>query len=200
MIKPLTCLLSCFFCLILLGCANPAPRSSKCALTSCVNVPNYTPYYWNRNKSVRESNNCYNYSNNTRTDTFAQPGRMSNKPISANSCAAVVRSAQSDGLLLAPADGSCPSGKKCKGMAKIALVTGYINTSRGKLWDYHWYRLDQNGYWTHKPGGSNATSEDNFGAYITNPETAERGGYTDFCGYFYTNSSTAEGQGNAKIQ
>jgi hypothetical protein len=61
--------------------------------------------------------------------------------------------------------------------------------------DYHWYRLDNNGKWSHKPGWSNATDVDAAGNPITNPEAASRdyssgGGpnYRVFCGYYYVPS------------
>ena len=34
----------------------------------------YNPQFWNNSSSVR-INNCYNYASNSRTNTFAQPGR-----------------------------------------------------------------------------------------------------------------------------
>jgi hypothetical protein len=41
-------------------------------------------------------------------------------------------------------------------------------------------------FWSHKPGGTAARNTDNSGRVITNPETCNRGPYTQFCGYFYT--------------
>lgn len=38
-------------------------------------TPVYEPAYWNDMSTAQLNNNCYNYSNNRRTDTFAQPGR-----------------------------------------------------------------------------------------------------------------------------
>jgi hypothetical protein len=69
--------------------------------------------------------------------------------------------------------------------------------------DYHWYRLDRNGMWTHKPGGTQATNLDNSGNPISSPETADRCGgwlcYTEFCGYFCSCSSSTEGRGRENI-
>ena len=56
-------------------------------------------------------------------------------------------------------------------------------------YDYHWYRKQRSGFWGHKPGGTAARSTDNSGVLITDPETCDRGGYTDFCGYFYAGRS-----------
>jgi hypothetical protein len=47
--------------------------------------------------------------------------------------------------------------------------------------DFDWYRKGRNGYWTHKPGGTQATNVDNSGHLIPDPRTADRGPYTDFC-------------------
>ena len=41
----------------------------------------------------------------------------------------------------------------------------------------------RDGRWTHKPGGTEATDLDNSGNPISDPRTADRGGYTDFCGF-----------------
>ncbi|EPX54979.1 hypothetical protein D187_009718 [Cystobacter fuscus DSM 2262] len=66
--------------------------------------------------------------------------------------------------------------------------------------DYHWYRLGENGTWSHKPGGSPATNLDNSGNVITDPRTANRGLYTQFCGFFMIWSDIAEGHGHENIQ
>lgn len=54
--------------------------------------------------------------------------------------------------------------------------------------DYHWYRQDEDGYWSHKPGQTEVTNLDASGNLITNPETADRdyGGinYQVFSGYY----------------
>ena len=40
-------------------------------------APPYRPGRWNGNLNIRRNNNCYNYANAIRTDTFTQPGRGS---------------------------------------------------------------------------------------------------------------------------
>lgn len=150
-------------------------------------TPAYEPNYWNNNATIRIHNNCYNYANNKRTDTFAQPGRASGNMYSALNCAEVGDGAESDGLLPLPLSGQCPDG-----MTKVALVIA-------PGWDYHWYRQDSNGLWTHKPGQTSATNLDNSGNIITNPQTCNTGIYTVFCGYFCTCSDVNQGQGHANI-
>ncbi len=157
----------------------------------CCSAPSYTPAYWNDAGTIQYGNNCYNYGNNKRTDTFAQPGRRSGDYPNAMSCADVSSAAVSDGVARAPASGVCP-----KRQCRLALVV-----DPGTY--YHWYRLDKNGVWTHKPGGTRATNLDNSGNPISNPETANRCGgwlcYTDFCGYFCSCSSSIEGKGRENI-
>jgi len=158
------------------------------AVGACCSLPSYTPAFWNDGGTVQWNNNCYNYANNKRTDTFAQPGQAAGSPWTALTCPAVDVAAVADGIERLPASGACPK-KECR----IALV----------VWpggDYHWYRLDTSGRWSHKPGGTQATDRDNSGNLITNPETADRGHYTDFCGYYCSCSSSTEGQGHENIQ
>lgn len=80
-----------------------------------------------------------------------------------------------------------PIGKyeKCpEGTYKVALVcykTGWwIFTSQ----DYHWYRQDADGYWSHKQGTTAVKRTDESGKLITDPENCDRGSYTNFVGYF----------------
>ena len=150
--------------------------------------PAYEPWYWNDGSTIQRNNNCYNYSNNRRTDTFAQPGTASGRPYTQITAAEVSAGATSDGLEPTNAWATSPTGK-----TKIALV----------IWpgvDYHWYRLDRDGRWSHKPGGSTATNVDSSGALIYSPETANRGSYTQFVGYFFTPSDPVQGQGHANIR
>jgi len=157
------------------------------ALGACCSVPSFTPSFWNDAGLIQSHNNCYNYANNHRTDTFAQPGRAAGAIYAGFSCPDVLAAASADGIPRLPATGTCPDNRD-----KIALVVapGY---------DFHWYRLDSSGFWTHKPGGTDATNVDNSGNPITNPETANRGLYTDFCGYFCACSDATEGNGHEKI-
>lgn len=159
-------------------------------LSSCCGVPSYTPSFWNDGSTVQWNNNCYNYSNNKRTDTFAQPGRAAGAIYSSLSCPSVGPAAEADGLDPLPPSGQCSSW--CGAQTKLALVVA-------PGWDYHWYRRDTDGKWTHKPGATQATNVDNSGNNITNPETADRGPYTQFCGYYCSCSSSTEGQGRENI-
>ena len=131
----------------------------------------YNPAFWNT-PAVQPRNNCYNYAMNHRTDTFAQPGRISGHPNSIMQCANVAAAANWDGCTAA-----------CSGSNKnVALVIWPGN-------DYHWYRLHSNGFWGHKPGGTAARNTDNLGRVIgggLNPANCARGPYTIFCGYRFS--------------
>lgn len=134
------------------------------------NTP-YNPAFWNR-PGVQPHNNCYNYAMNYRSDTFAQPGRISGHPNSIMQCANVAPAANWDGCTA-----TCSGSNK-----NVALV----------VWpgrDYHWYRRHSNGFWGHKPGQTPARNTDNsnrvIGGNLT-PRNCNRGPYRDFCGYRYS--------------
>lgn len=152
-------------------------------------TPPYSPSFWNNTYYIRVNNNCYNYGTNKRTDTFAQPGEAGGSPIIGTITSAKVYAASiADGL-----DASTSSGSCAMNQTKIAVF----------LWpgvDYHWYREDSNGYWSHKPGSTYATNVDNSNDLITDPEDADRGYYTTLVGYFCTCSDTDQGDGHIDIE
>jgi hypothetical protein len=145
-------------------------------------IPVFEPSYWNDGadlvkaanpRSVQKTDNCYNYATDIPNRTFAQPGQASGHPIvSLADCADAIAGATSDGLTASVAGAPCP------GCCHQTALVVWPNR------DYHWYRLDGSGQWSHKPGRTPATDRDNSGNVITNPETADRGPYTKFCGYF----------------
>ncbi|MBK8610606.1 MAG: hypothetical protein IPL84_11880 [Chitinophagaceae bacterium] len=132
---------------------------------------------WNTNPSVTGSNNCYNYGTNYRTDTFAQPGKAAGQQwnnLAACNVPAPGISAKtgaiSDGLVDKPTQDN-----KCISPGHLVALVNAPN------YDYHWYRKGPNGRWSHKPGSTPATLLDNSGNLITDPRTANRGPYTNFC-------------------
>ena len=162
---------------------NPAPvlgtdasSWSTIAQGSCsIEVAAFNPGFWNT-AAYQTLNNCYNYATNRRTDTFAQPGRAAGAQATRMRCANVTTGAVADGAHQEP---NCVIGEEPRWY--MALV----------IWpniDYHWYRKQAEGYWGHKPGQTAARNVDNSNNVIFNPETADRGGYRDFCGYFFARS------------
>ncbi|HEX8918556.1 MAG TPA: peptidoglycan-binding domain-containing protein [Chloroflexota bacterium] len=136
-------------------------------------TPSFTPADWNDGGTVQRNNNCYNYSSDIRTDTFAQPGRGSGHPFSTLDCSSVGAGAQADGLT--PVSCDQPDCPKCGHRMALVIWPGQ---------DFHWYRRDIDGTWSHKPGQTRARNVDNSGRSITDPRTADRGPYTDFCGCY----------------
>jgi hypothetical protein len=53
-----------------------------------------------------------------------------------------------------------------------------------EMGDYHWYRQDNDGNWSHKIGKSNISKLDKSGKIITDPRTCNRGNYNKFIGCF----------------
>jgi hypothetical protein len=154
------------------------PQAAGCPKCVAADAPPYSPSLWNI-PSVQPYNNCYNYANNQATNTFAQPGRAHGTPATSMSCPGVQPSAQADGLV--------PCANFATPLAKgqgwyVALV----------IWpgqDYHWYRQDNVGCWSHKPGQTAVRNYDNAGKPISDPNTCNRGPYTVFCTYMVTNKS-----------
>ncbi len=139
----------------------------------------YNPGFWNQ-PAVQPHNNCYNYAMNWRSDTFAQPGRISGHPWTVITCANVGTAAAWDG---------CKT--TCSGSNKnVALVVAPGVPPGHGFVDYHWYRRHSEGFWGHKPGGGTARNWDNSnkkidGIHLT-PANCNRGPYTIFCGYRYS--------------
>jgi hypothetical protein len=142
----------------------------------CFCAPLYEPAWWNDGAQRQLHNNCYNYASNYRTDTFrlitggGQPGAASGAMYTQLTCASVRPAAVADGLIASPgANNRCPTEGH---LVALVIAPG---------WDFHWYRKGRNGYWTHKPGQTQATHLDNSSALIADPRTADRGPYTQFC-------------------
>ncbi|MBI1861805.1 MAG: hypothetical protein HYR96_12895, partial [Deltaproteobacteria bacterium] len=150
-------------------------------------VPKTHFEFWNDSQVV-SGNNCYNYSTNRQTDSYAQPGEASDKKYDSLLCQNVVTAAEADlGLESTP---YFPiSERDEETLVALVVAPGY---------DYHWYRRDSSGWWTHKMGWLPATNLDNAKLPIPDPESADRGKYTDFCGYFkIRNFPTAQHQQNS---
>jgi len=132
--------------------------------------PKYDPTSWNdggsRNDGVtiQGNSNCYAYATNQKgpfNGGFGmQPGDASGNPITSADDISVdgIRSrAIADGLSPTPVDGGYPV---------VFVVDPGV--------DYHWYRQDDNGLWSSKPGSTPVNNVDASGNLITDPATANR--------------------------
>lgn len=155
-----------------------SPRSVPVTVTAG-GTPVYDTTLWN-DPAHQFYNNCYNYGCDMITDTFAQPGRAHSAMYTSLDCANVGTAAEADELVTSP-------DKMCANCTHIVALVMDPGT------DYHWYRRDRNGNWSHKPGGTPATNLDASGNPITNPETANRNygylNYNVFCGYYCVDKS-----------
>ncbi|KAL0487635.1 insoluble matrix shell protein [Acrasis kona] len=137
------------------------------------NVTEYNPQRWNKYDYVQYKNNCYNYASDYRTDTFAQPGgskRMWNE----NKCSYCYKNSVVDGLTSLESK-TCPTDQPSVGHY-VALV----------VWpdvDYHYYRKDLDGRWSHKPGRTPVIDYDASHHNITDIDKADIKPYTEICGY-----------------
>lgn len=146
----------------------PWPPVHWAVVNPCECAPLYEPQWWNQ-PAFQPSNNCYNYGSNYRTNTFAQPGRKAGAMYPTITGAAVRAAAVADQLIDSPgADNHCPGEGH---LVALVIAPGA---------DFHWYRKGRDGFWTHKPGGTQVTNRDNAGNLIADPRTAARGMYTEF--------------------
>lgn len=160
--------------------------------------PHYEPDIYNKTRRMRESHNCFAYAFNHQdvppesecnekvcTTPFHQPGRRTGFPkwheIKGKRCPDLLARlyAEVPGLSQATFTQKCP-----RGTSKIAYVVDPKE-------DYHFYRQDSDGLWSHKPGATAVKRTDANGAIIYNPELASRDyrdkngrlNYKYFCGY-----------------
>ena len=151
--------------------------------------------------SVRRCHNCYSYAmhvydpkgeelckkyGNCR-NFFHQPGAKTGHRNALNkeerrSCPVVEKLMMGD----IPEVTKTSFPEKCPaGMSKVAAVVD-------KGVDYHWYRQDRDGYWSHKDGSNKVKTFDAVKNPIFNPELASRDyrwqgsdlNYEDFCGFY----------------
>jgi hypothetical protein len=150
------------------GTTSSGPPAGPCAFEM---LP-FDPAPWN-DPAFKPTNNCYAYAANKRAryPKKPQPGIGSGAEYSSETCADVSAAAKRDG---AHDVGDCFPDSEAPRML-VALVMWPGN-------DYHWYRKHPD-CWGHKPGSWDARNVDDSGAIITNPQTCDRGPYTEFCGY-----------------
>lgn len=164
--------------------------------------PIFNPDVWNQNKAIQKSHNCYAYAvgqispsethickekqkthKHKRCQT-PQPGYASGHPKMRDTpikkCKDIMKRTLDDNMTSFPTTfmDKCPAGT-----SKIALVVDRHH-------DYHYYRQDSNGLWSHKPGRNPVTNLDASGNLIRDPRLAARDyrpdtklNYKSFCGY-----------------
>jgi hypothetical protein len=152
---------------------SPALQAEKDAGGCAFEMLPFDPAPWNDPKYIR-TNNCYAYASNKLAlyPSKPQPGAATGKQYTDPPTGPDVRAAaKRDGAHDA---GDCfPDTEAPRSLVAIVIWPGE---------DYHWYRK-QTDCWGHKPGETPARNVDDSGVVITNPETCNRGPYTEFHGY-----------------
>ena len=170
------------------------------------NEVEYNPTYWNNTQIghadmwgtefpvyIKHISNCYSYAfdcpfNPWKNSAPMQPGQSANEELPMITSSKVIEyvslDANNEGFTFESIDRftECPNDTY-----KVALVIDYLN-------DYHWYRQNPDGTWSHKRGTTDVTNVDASGDLILDPQTADRYypatseydtlDYWQFCGYF----------------
>ncbi len=135
--------------------------------------PEFKPDKWNNGNHIQDNHNCYAYVLNTISPTRKgkpQPGYFSGFPqlgTSDYNCGEFYKRLKKDipSLYLTSFDGKCKKG----------YYKGFIAIDpKIEDQDYHFYRQDNTGYWSHKPGRQEAIDYDANGKKIKNPLKANR--------------------------
>lgn len=169
----------------------------------------YEPSSWNNTvisqflwfkHYLREKANCYSYAVNaqinptTNSLAFMQPGQANGVSISTNDLLNtnyVVSLIENDADVLGFRFESINSNETCpEDCYKVAFVIdNQYQSGDFYTYDYHWYRQNADGTWSHKPGPGPVTKFDNSGKIIMDPRTANRNAgdglnYNLFVGFF----------------
>lgn len=155
----------------------------------------WEPYLWTGD--IEKNINCYGYILNNQTNPitnelykFQQPGEYANKKIEIDNLTEeqIISYVKSDFKMYSLFKNKefifseIGRNQKCaKGNYKVCLR---IRKDYNPYPDYHWYRQDQDGYWSHKIGDSPVSRLDSNGRLIKDPSLASTNNYDTFVGYF----------------
>lgn len=166
---------------------------------------NWNPNFWNTlhdtNEDYHDHSNCYAYAfnkiNNAHDGDYykgndffkkLQPGTLSGGKYEKYGCDEIVSKMKRDWGWYSIEECKIDDKLPCN-RYKIALVID----NKGKHTDYHFYRQDSNGYWSHKMGGNRVNNKDCDDKLIKDPKEACRNydetnndkyNYEIFCGYY----------------
>lgn len=145
--------------------------------------PNWKPELWNENipENIKDYTNCYSYALNRlefNIEDKLQPGQLSGKKYDEMDCNVILKYIRKDlnRIDILPVQNN--TKLDCLHY-KIALALDVEHKKK----DYHFYRQDSDGLWSHKPGGNLATNLDASDNIIRDPKTADR----DYSGNEFTN-------------
>jgi hypothetical protein len=130
----------------------------------------YNPDLWNKDNNIKYTHNCYSYAMGKiipKLKSKAQPGYASGYNHIADkdfTCESFRKRLSKDAPMsyLEKFDSPCKNG-----FYKVFLALDTPN-------DYHWWKQNSDGYWSHKPGSTEVTNLDASGKKIKNPEKSDR--------------------------
>ncbi len=166
----------------------------------------YNPTYWNNTQIgytvlwgkefpiyIKHISNCYSYAfdcpfNPWENNAPMQPGQSADEVLPMITSPKVIEYVNLDASIEGFTFESIDRFTECPNNTyKVALVIDFLN-------DYHWYRQNPDGTWSHKRGTTDVTNIDASGDLILDPQTADRYypatsendtlDYSQFCGYF----------------
>ena len=164
----------------------------------------YEPDVWNNTVTsqflfikwyLKEYTNCYSYAVNAQVNPTTnslltmQPGQSTGTQLYANDMvdtdkvlSAIKRDANNLGFGFDENNGNtpCPAG---------TYRVAFVIDNDGPYYDYHWYRQNKDGSWSHKPRTTDVTNKDYDGNIIMDPKTCNRKAdscynYNLFVGYY----------------
>lgn len=159
--------------------------------------PKYEPWLWNQDR-IRYSTNCYAYAcNDSMGHPFngkPQPGQLAQFALGKRKPAHGLVEAGPGAKVTDAKAHPLPSSEvrfgvllddtlrahslisilrtpeqRVSNQAGYYLIALVVDQDR----DYHWYRQDNTGFWSHKPGHGEATNLDASGAVITDPQACD---------------------------
>ena len=160
-------------------------------------IPVYGVYY------IQHDTNCYAYALNTQKNKRLQPGELAGKLYDAffafrrtDNGKEMIRAAKEDAMAIGGIfEEIGRTAVASPGTYKVALVIdSFENEPNSYEGDYHWYRQNDDGTWSHKPSYKPVTNEDAVYKIIYDPQLADRDNgkrygdnwlnYSEFIGYF----------------
>ena len=152
--------------------------------------PSFDMKRWNDNLKIKKTHNCYAYVLDIINETFQskpQPGYASGfsylSDTDIRACDKMFERIKSDNPTVFETEYQmpCPKGYR----------KGYLAVDDSNNTDYHFWRQDSSGLWSHKPGSTNAKMENYDGKLIIAPHKSRRESsshnYRKSCGYFCFN-------------
>ena len=149
--------------------------------------PSFNDNIWNNKQNIKKTHNCYAYVLDIVNENFKskpQPGYASGFSYLSDddirACDKMFERIKADNpsFFKISYEEPCPVGYR----------KGYLAVDDSNDTDYHFWRLDSSGYWSHKPGSTNAKTKNYDGKDIIAPHKSRRESnshiYNKSCGYF----------------